>query len=155
MKVLGYILWANQRGAETVLVWRMWLGTRQMSVNRRKAMQENSIKCSGLWMSRAEKWIGARKNWRDRGSLHGKMGLKLDWAGFIGVRNVVRKEKVRVRRPGTELTAASFGRNSIALQTSPLFIRLATASNLHSLERRLILETTRDPNLNTVESEMG
>lgn len=69
------------------------------------------------------------------------MGLKLDLAGFIGVRNVVRKEKVRVRRPGTELTAASFGRKSIALQTSPLFIRLATASNLHSLERRLILDT--------------
>lgn len=83
------------------------------------------------------------------------MGLKLDLAGFIGVRNVVRKEKVRVRRPGTELTAASFGRKSIALQTPPLFIRLATASNLHSLERRLILDTTRDANLNTVESEMG
>lgn len=68
------------------------------------------------------------------------MGLKLDLEGCIELRNVARKKKVQVIKTGAELTDIYFERKSTALQTSLLVIMLATRSNFHFLERRLMLD---------------
>lgn len=68
------------------------------------------------------------------------MGLKLDLEGYIELRNVARKKKVQVTKTGAELTDIYFERKSTALQTSLLVIMLATPSNFHFLERRLMLD---------------
>lgn len=78
------------------------------------------------------------------------MGLELDLEGSIGFIHIVRKEKVQVTRTEAGLTAAS-----TSIQTASLLIILATLSHLHFLERSLMAHSTRDPNVNTMESRRG